>query len=157
MKKISVGVALLVVVISATLVMAGSKSRGPGWGMNPSVLSDLNLTTEQEEKAKALRESGIKEIAPLRVKSFTKRAELRLLWVQENLDADKIKAKQKEVHELQGKIQEKMTDFRLAFYNILTPEQRTQFLARRLGMDRGQHGGKGGHRGQHNMEAGPRW
>ena len=50
--------------------------------------------------------------------------------MQNNLDANKIKAKEKEIHELRGQLQEKRTDSRLNFYNILTPEQRAQFIPR---------------------------
>jgi len=161
MKKISLCFALLLVIVPATLVMAGPYERGQGmmgtgWEVGRQALSSLNLTAEQTEKIKALRESGQKEVAPLRVKLFTKRAELRLLWMQTNLEGDKIKAKQKEVLVLKGQILDKVTDIRLDFNKILTPEQRTQLLALIIG--KAHHGprwGKAGRKGP-KIGGGPR-
>ncbi len=152
MRKISLIGACLLLLASAGLVMAGSGGQGQGKGYGSahspmgkgpgklmaqahrgSHLSCLNLSSEQSEKIAALREVHIKEITPLRTQLFNKRAELRLLWVQTEPDAQKIKALQKEIHELRGQIQEKNTDFRLSLLNALTPEQRTQYLAQGLG------------------------
>jgi Spy/CpxP family protein refolding chaperone len=149
MKKITVIAAFLLVVASATLVMAGPRgkgNRGGGeWCDSPSALASLNLTAEQSEKIRALRESLLEEVTPIRVQMLSKRAELKLLWIQTKLDPDKIKASQREARDLMGQMQEKRTDFRVAFRNILTPEQTTKLLAQGIG------GGKGhrwGDRGQ---------
>jgi Spy/CpxP family protein refolding chaperone len=148
MKKISLIIAVILLVASANIAMAGHRGKGGGmgpWaGMNDPALSNLNLTTEQEEKIRALGESHQKELAPLRMELFKKHTELKLLWMQTNLDANKIKAKQKEIHELRGKLQEKYTDSRLDFFNILTPEQRTQFILQRHGRGHGFRGPRAG-------------
>ena len=148
MKKISLVIALILFVASANIAMAGHRGKGGGkglWaGMNAPALSNLNLTTEQEEKIRALGEARQKELAPLRMELFKKRTELKLLWMQTNLDANKIKAKQKEIHELRGKLQEKQTDSRLDFFNILTPEQRTQFILQKYGRGHGFRGSRAG-------------
>ena len=100
MKKICVAVAFLFVVASATLVMAGpcGKGAGPcgkgdwgggGWCPAQSAPVSLNLTTEQSEKIRALRESCLKEITPIRSQLLSKRAEIRLLWIQTRLDPEK--------------------------------------------------------------------
>lgn len=162
MKKISVfAVVLLLLFGSANFVMAGQKGKGAGMGpgrsMNASTFACLDLTTEQSEKIRALREAYMKEVAPLRTQLHTKRAELRLLWVQTKPDPAKIKALQKEILGLRGQVQDKTTDHRLEFRNILTPEQLTKLLAQGLG--RGHHGprwGKGGGRGQ-SMGHGASW
>lgn len=154
MKKIIVLAVVLLFAFPATLVMAGKGGkeppRGPhGHGSRAAVLSSLNLTAEQSEKIMALRESIMKEIMPLRSQMFNRRAEIRLLWMQLSPDPAKIKAKQKEVRDLMRQIQEKFTDYRLAFRKILTPEQTTKYLAlggmRGLGLLWGK--GKGRHRG----------
>ena len=143
MKKISVIAAFLLVMASATLVMAGPPGKGSGggggWCATPSALASLNLTAEQSGKIRALRESCLKEITPIRVQLLSKRAELRLLWMQTNLDPDKIRAAQKEVRDLKGQMQEKSTDCRLAFRNILTPEQTSKLLAQGIGRGKGHH------------------
>ena len=147
MKKISVIAAFLLLVASATWVMAGPRGKA-GWGGDEwcpaaSQLSTLNLSTEQSEKVRALRESFVKDTTPIRTQLFTKKAELRVLWLQTNLDEAKIRASQKEIHNLIGQMQEKSTNFRLAFRNLLTPEQTTQFLAQGVGRGPGSDWGKG--------------
>ena len=132
MKKTSLILALVLLVWTANIAMAGHRGTrgdmGPWSGKRAPAFSTLNLTAEQEKKIDAIGEAYHKELAPIRLEMFKKRTELKLLWMQTNPDANKIKAKQKEIHELRGTLQEKRTDFRLNFLNILTPEQRTQFI-----------------------------
>lgn len=147
MKKFSVMVALVLLVASATWVMAGPRGRA-NWGDDTwcpgvSQLSALNLSTEQAEKISGLRESFVKESTPIRTQLFTKKTEMSLLWIQTRLDADKIRATQKEIQGLMGQMQEKTTDFRLAFRNLLTPEQTSQLLAQGVGRGPGSDWGKG--------------
>ena len=152
MKKISVIAAFLLVVASATLVMAGPRGKGnrggEGWREAPAALASLNLTAEQSEKIRALRESLLKEVTPIRVQLLSKRTEMRLLWIQTKLDPDKIRATQREARDLMGQMQEKRTDFRLSFRNILTPEQTSKLLAQGIGsrMDH-RWGNRGNDRG----------
>jgi len=157
MKKISIIAAFLLVVASATLVMAGPRGKGNGggggWNSAPSALASLNLTAEQSEKIRALRESFLKEVTPIRAQLLSKRTEIRLLWIQTKLDPDKIKATQREVRDLWGQMQEKRTDFRLAFRNILTPEQTSKLLAQGIGRGKGHGwGNRGKNRG---LDRGP--
>lgn len=148
MKKTSLIIALILLVGTAQLAIAGHRGKGGGvgpWaGKKAPVISNLNLTAEQEEKIHAIGEAHQKELAPLRMELFKKRTELKLLWMQTQLDADKIKAKQKEIHELRGKLQEKHTDFRLDFLSVLTPEQRTQFILQKCWRGHGFRGPREG-------------
>jgi len=152
MKKIIVIGAVLLLVASATWVMAGSHGRGGwdrgGWGGDgwcPAVsqLSSLDLATEQSERVRALKESFLKDTTPIRTQLFTKKAELRLLWLQTQLDAAKIKATQEEILGLIGQMQEKRTDFRLGFRQLLTPEQTTKLLAQGISRGAGAKWGRG--------------
>jgi Spy/CpxP family protein refolding chaperone len=147
MKKFSVMVALVLLVASATWVMAGPRGRAnwgdETWCPGASQLSDLNLSVEQAEKIRGLRESFVKETTPIRTQLFTKKTELRLLWIQTSLDEAKIRATQKEVQGLMEQMQEKATDFRLAFRNLLTPEQTSRLLAEGIGRGPGANWGKG--------------
>ncbi len=148
MKRMAILGALMILVASTTWVMAGPLSPGcggaqGGW-MGAQALSTLDLTADQAEKIRSLRESLIKEISPIRLKMFDKRAELRLLWMQTNLDSKKIKATQKELMDIWGQIREKITDFRLAVRSVLTPEQVSQLLARGLWQGRGPGGWREG-------------
>lgn len=145
MKQISVIAAFLIVVASATLVMAGPHGRGSrgngGWCPEPSVLASLNLTSEQSEKIMALHQSGLEEFTPIRAELLSKKGELRLLWMQTKLDPEKIRSTQREIRALIGQIQDKSTDLRLAFRNILTPEQTTKLLAEGIGKGKGHRWG----------------
>jgi Spy/CpxP family protein refolding chaperone len=131
MKKMSMFAALLMVLALTTSAMAGPKDRffdGRGH-QDPAVIEALALTSEQTEKIQALHETANKEIIPLKAQLTTKRAEMRLLWTQTTLDADKIKATQKEIQALQSQMRDIRTDMRIAFRKLLTPEQTSKYLA----------------------------
>jgi len=136
MKKIFFVAFLLLFAASITIVEAQPRGMAPGTermaGRKAALWSDLNLTEEQSEEISALRASLQEGMAPLRMEMVRKRLEMKLLWMAEDPDSVKIKAKQKEIQDLRGKLGEKMIDFRLAVRNILTPEQRSQLLAKRF-------------------------
>jgi len=119
--------------------------RGPGYGACQSgdtqVMAGLNLTADQEAKIKSLREAQLKEAKPLQDKMFSKRGELKLLWLQQNPDREKIVAVQKEIRSLRDQLQDKQTNHRLAVLKVLTPEQQTKVQA--FGAGRGFGHGKG--------------
>jgi Spy/CpxP family protein refolding chaperone len=141
MKKLSLLAALVIVFASATLVSADPgrhhKKGNPEWSMDNNMLSELDLTAEQAESIRALRASFQEHISPLRTQVFEKKAEVRLMWMQTKTDADAIRTKEKQIHDLKWQINEKTTDFRLAVRKVLTPEQLTRFLA--LGGERRHH------------------
>jgi len=151
MKKFSLLAALVTILASAIFVVAGPCGGGewgnPGGAMDGTILSKLNLTAEQTEKIRILRESFQKDITPLRTRIFENKAEMRLLWMQTESDAARIKAKEKETHDLMWQVMEKATDFRLALRGVLMPEQLSKFLA--LGGDMKHHHGRNwkGHHG----------
>jgi len=60
---------------------------------------------------------------------FSKRGDLRLLWLQTSPNQAKITAVQKEIRSLRDQIQDKRTSQRLAVFDVLTPEQRTKAQA----------------------------
>jgi Spy/CpxP family protein refolding chaperone len=98
----------------------------------------LNLTAEQHEKIQILRENRWKELKPLRSLLFSKFAELKSILTNDSNKAG-IKGRraevQEEIREIQSKIHEKLTSYRMALRNILTQEQRLQLKA--LGLERG--------------------
>ena len=148
MKRMSILGAFMILMVSATWAVAGPFGPGCGGtyggGMGAQALSFLNLTTDQAEKIRSLREFFMREIKPIRLQMFNTRAELRLLWMQTNLDSEKVKAKQKEMGAIQGKIRDRITDLRLAIRKVLTPDQVSQLPARGLWRGRGQGCWKGG-------------
>jgi Spy/CpxP family protein refolding chaperone len=144
MKKYGLFVTFISFLISAAFFIAfpcnGCNFGNPGFAVDhDGILSKLDLTEEQMNKIRSLRESFYKDTTPLRTQIFEKRAELRLLWMQTELDVEKIKAKEKEIHDLIWQVFKKTTDFRLKFRSLLTSEQLSKFLA--LGGDwRHSHG-----------------
>lgn len=127
MKKLTLAVmtALLVAVVATSAFGFG---RGPGYG--PCARGDfkgpagLNLTADQTAKMKEMREAQWQEMKPLREQMFTKRDELRKLWLEPTPDQEKIVAAQKEMRLLRDQMQDKMTAYRLEAAKVLTPEQR---------------------------------
>jgi Spy/CpxP family protein refolding chaperone len=133
MKKTTiVGLGLiLVVALVATVALAWGPGFGPGFGRGfggPAygVPPIPNLTAEQSAQIQALQKAHLDEIAPLRDELLKKGAELRSLWSTPNPDQAAITAKQKDILNLQTKLQEKGTNFRLEISKLLTPEQQAQ-------------------------------
>jgi len=76
-----------------------------------------------------LTDGFLKEIESLQKDLFTKRTELRNLWLAPNADPAAITAKQKEIGDLQATLQEKSTNLGLEIKKVLTPEQLAQLPA----------------------------
>jgi Spy/CpxP family protein refolding chaperone len=123
--------------------------------MESCAILDLNLTTEQSAKIWSFRETHLKEVMPLRNQLFSKRAELRLLWVQIKTDKNKIISKQKEISNLQYQIREKKTNYRLEIRKVLTPEQQGKLMLSRGGKNHKHQAGTG--RNQHNRKGSAGW
>jgi len=156
MKKATLTVmAVLFVAAIATSAFAFGWGRGPGYG--PCGRGDfggpagLNLAPEQTAKFKEMGEAQSKELKPLQEKMFTKRDEIRKLWLEATPNQAAIAAAQKEMRSLRDQIQDKTTAFRLDAMKTLTPEQqgklRTSFSEQGsgpgCGMGRGGRGGCG--------------
>ncbi len=139
MKKMNIITVVMVMVFSAALAFAGPGGRGmgPGPGMSPYAASNLELTPEQSQKLQALEEAYLKEITPLQNQLFSKKAEMRLLWSQQNYDQEKTTVKQKEINELQQQTQERATQYQFETRNIFTPEQRAKAVNFAPGHSRG--------------------
>jgi Spy/CpxP family protein refolding chaperone len=135
MKKFTLFAVLIILVASFTVAMAEPRGKpgGKDFGREGkrSPYANLNLTEEQKSKIDAMRESLRKEMTPIRTDLIKKKMELDLLWMEDSPEGDKIKAKQKEIRDLRGTIEDRLTDFRLNVNSILTPEQRAELMAKR--------------------------
>jgi len=100
----------------------------------------LNLTEEQTARLQELRESYLRDTLAWRNEVAVKRFDLRDLLHNPQADPDQILAKQREISELQSKIQERGIHYHLGMRKILTPEQ-IKLLPRRF-----DSGGFPGHR-----------
>jgi Spy/CpxP family protein refolding chaperone len=148
MKKVlTILTVLLFLVIAASPSFAArGRGIGPGGGpcSDPTAIRGLNLTTEQTAKINSLREAHLKDVKPLQDKMFSKRGDLRLLWLEKNPDQAKIAAARKEIRSLRDQMQDKRDAYRLQVYNVLTPEQQTLFRSSCPGFGAGMGHGRGG-------------
>ena len=169
MKKLVVAAAaVLFVAAMATVALSDTGGRGHGKGPcrgegSMAAMSKLDLTADQTAKMKALQEAHLKEVKPLEEKLFAKRGDMRLLWIQETPDQQKIKTALKEMRELRDQIQDKKFALHQEMLKVLTPEQQSKLKSRFAGFgfchdwddcgggggglfgDRGRHMGKGMH------------
>jgi Spy/CpxP family protein refolding chaperone len=131
-KTIIIGLSLaLVLALLATVALALGPGFGRGFGpgagsFNPSI---PDLAAEQSAQIQTLREAFLKDIEPLQKDLKTKRTELRNHWSDPKTDPAAITAKQKEIWDLQSKLQEKAANLRLEVRKVLTPEQLAQLPA----------------------------
>jgi len=133
---------LLAMLISTSAYAVGGEGRGHG-GCSMACFSDgegkgwkdgngmpgfkkLNLTAEQKAKLDILRGECKKETQPLREQMMVKRTELRALWLENNPDAEKIKAAQKDMNLLRDQMMDKITTYRLSTLALLTAEQKAE-------------------------------
>lgn len=131
MKKVTLTVmGLFFVAAIATSAFGFGWGRGPGVGYGPCARGDfhgpagVDLTTDQKAKLNGLRDAWFKDIKSLQEKMFTKRDELRNLWLEKSPDQGKIAAAQKEMRAVRDQMEDKMTAFRLEAAKVLTPEQK---------------------------------
>jgi len=125
---------LLALALAATVALAWGPGFGPWFdrgfgGPANGVPSIPDLTAEQSDRIQALRDGFLEEIEPLREDLFTKGTELRTLWSAPDPDAASVTAKQKEMLDLQSKLQQKATTLGLEIRKVLTPVQLAQLPA----------------------------
>ena len=143
MAIIMVSILFAMVLTSLTFASGWGRghSRSPGSEGDITAIPELELTNEQVVQIRALRETHLKDVRPLQDNMRTKRKELRLLWLQNTPDQEKINAAQVEIGSLRDQMQDKMADYRLAIFKILTPEQQStlQSAERLRGVNSGPH------------------
>jgi len=70
----------------------------------------------------------VKETSPLRADLEQKQLEMRLLWLDDEPNADKIVAKLSDINKVEMQLKEKEIRNRLAIHNLLPTEMRKNFL-----------------------------
>jgi len=169
MKKLVMTFVAIFVVVALT---ASAFAVGPGWGRGHgrgqcgggdcygadlTAVPGLNLTTEQTAKINTLREAHLKDVKPIQDKMFSKRGDLKLLWLQKSPDQEKIRQTQKEIRTLRDQMQDKKDNYRFEMLKILTPEQQEKLNAYRpgRGFGPGMKGGAGPQGGPGHHGGGP--
>ena len=169
MKKL---VMTFVAIFAVVALTASAFAIGPGWGRGHgrgqcgggdcygadlTAVPGLNLTTEQTAKINTLREAHLKDVKPIQDKMFSKRGDLKLLWLQKSPDQEKIRQTQKEIRTLRDQMQDKKDNYRFEMLKILTPEQQEKLNAYRpgRGFGPGMKGGAGPQGGPGHHGGGP--
>ena len=83
----------------------------------------LNLTEEQVVKLQAIRESYLRDTLVWRNELVVKRFDLRDLLNDPRSDPNHVLAKQREISDLESRIQERTVLSHLEMRKVLTPEQ----------------------------------
>ncbi len=125
----------LIIALSSPAASQGPPDRG-GWRsrggggmmghMHPDMMdwvSRLHLTEEQTAKLQELRESYLRDSLPWRNELVIKRFDLRDMLRDPQSDSNAILAKQREISQLESKIQERALLYHIEMRKVLTPEQ----------------------------------
>ncbi|MEM7552869.1 MAG: Spy/CpxP family protein refolding chaperone [Cyanobacteria bacterium P01_A01_bin.84] len=97
--------------------------RGRGGGKMKKMLEQLNLTTEQQEQIKSIREKYKEGNQGLRQQIREAKKEMQSLMASEASDND-LRAKHKSIQGLKQQMGEKRFDMMLEIRQVLTQEQR---------------------------------
>jgi len=89
--------------------------------------SDLDLSQEQRKNLELIQQAYFREVQLLRAQLFTRRLELRELFVSPTIKLESIRAKNSEIIELESKQEEKSVEYLIKVRNLLTPEQLQQW------------------------------
>ena len=132
-KLVVVMVSLLFAVAIAANIFAMEQGRGRGEmgmeamhhdrGGKAGPWDNLNLTDDQKARIRVLREAHLRDVKPHQDQMFSKRGDLKLLWLKQNPNKEDILAVQREIRVLRDQMQDKATAHRVDLFNILTPEQ----------------------------------
>jgi Spy/CpxP family protein refolding chaperone len=104
--------------------------------LGPRMVEKLGLTSAQQAQLASLKSNLKAEISPVKTTIQAKHAELKALWSAPTKDRSAILAKEAEIDQQKGIIRTAMVDFRIAFGDLLTPQQKamlTQMRADRAG------------------------
>jgi Spy/CpxP family protein refolding chaperone len=94
---------------------------------HPTLIHKLNLTDEQIEKERIIRNDTRQKIKPLIEKIRAKHEEIRKLTKSESIDSPRIASRQKEIHDLSQKVREIHKRHLENFKKILTNNQKEKF------------------------------
>jgi Spy/CpxP family protein refolding chaperone len=137
-KKTKMSLAV-VLALAISLGLAASSWARPGGGMGCGMMGAMNLTPDQAGKFFDLKEKFHSDTAELRKKMMVGRAELAALWKAEKPDEKAIQAKQKELNDIRGQMQQKHVSFQMEARKI-DPQ-----LGQGMGKGMRGHGGGMGH------------
>ena len=146
MKKWQVTLLALFLVGLATAVFAAPPEPGKpqpksfqGTWAHHRFGSWLNLTQEQRDKMRELRNRYYAETHDLRYDIRIKRVEIQKLFTDPKVDDATLLAKEKELGALKLKLMDRKAEMKLTWRKILTPEQIQKLGQMPFGHGRGRH------------------
>ncbi len=92
-----------------------------------ATMAELELTPDQAEQIRAIREGYISDIKPFQEKMQAKREELKTLWLQQIPDRKKIASAEKEAKMLRDRLWNMLLDYRETISKVLNAEQQRKF------------------------------
>jgi len=116
-KTIVLASLILAIALMASVALAGPWG-GRFYGMGPIV---PNLTPDQSQKVLALQQAHFETITPIQQELWSKKMELRGLWLTQNPDQAKTSALQKEIFDLVDQLQQESTKLRAEILKVITP------------------------------------
>ena len=130
--------AILSALIATAMVFAANAGNGKGKGRNFDrgikgfpMPASLELTEAQQQKVSALKDKERSEIDKIQTEMDNVREDIRVQWEKEKIDKPKLKSLHKKMQSLRALMGDARLNFRLAVYDILTPEQRKKAAADR--------------------------
>ena len=85
--------------------------------------ADLDLSQEQKKNLELIQQAYFREAQLLRAQLFTRRLELRELFVSPTVKVESIRSKNSEIIELESRQEEKSIEYLIKVRNLLAPEQ----------------------------------
>jgi len=144
-------IAAITIMMFVILFTTDAISQPHRFGRGGCRFDGLNLTEDQQKKIDDLRESHQNEMGKLHDELDKLMIEKRSMMRGDNLDKRMYIDSEKRMSELREKIALNRAEFKMAVYDILTPEQKENFRKSGFGNDgMGKRGG-GFHR---NMDRG---
>ena len=125
----------IIVTLTLTLslvVVTAALARGPifdrGLSSEPEyVCPNMPILGEKQYyKVQILQEAFQKGIEPLQHDLLTKRTELRILGLSSNPNSLAMRIEEREIRDLQSRLQKKAINLRFEIWKVLNPEQRGQ-------------------------------
>lgn len=140
----AIAVMMALVLMGGWAFAQGPKGKRGDWYPGCGYGYSSNLSPEQREKLQAQKQKFYQDTAELRRELYQKRLESQGLWIDPKADPEKIKAKQREIFELQRQFQEKALEHILAIRELLPQEYFDQMpLGFGHGMGYGRRHGRG--------------
>ena len=121
MKKVIVGSVLILLLISVQAFSQQTNLNKPNnWSWN---YAGLNFSPEQINKIESLQKTYLEKTDQIWQELEAKDLEFRALITNSSIEPDKIKSTQKEITDLEQKLQEESLDYSLNVKKVLTTEQ----------------------------------